>query len=104
MIQPTKRGRPAGQLNEPGHSAGRPAVVRSPHYQLRYDSWRAWWAIRPGGQPTAAALAQRMEEPPSTVRAAANGTRPPSETLLANLESLSAASGFEPATSDHQFL
>lgn len=90
-----RRGRPKGQTNAPGHAAGRPSQ-QTASVGARYAHWRVWWATRPNGQPKAAALAVRLAQPASTVRAAANGTRPPNERLLLNLESLSRAYGYHP--------
>ena len=103
LKSPKRPGRPPGQKNSPGHKAGRPVSLTASE-QKRYAHWLAWWPTRPERQPSAYALARRMEQPKSTVRAAANGDRPPSATLLANLESLSAAYGYVPRTSDNQFL
>ena len=92
------------EIKKRAPGGGRKPVVRSSLQQARYAHWSAWWAIRPGGRPSARELAGRMEEVARTVQAYAKGTRWPSAAALANLESLSAAYGYRPLTSDHQFL
>jgi hypothetical protein len=94
-------GRPVGttQANGAKVSPGRPLALNE-NEQKRYQHWLAWWATRPGAQPSARALAARMEENERNVQRYASGNNPPGPVALANLETLSAAYGYQPLVFD----
>lgn len=96
------RGRPAGTTKASGAkvSPGRPAAALTPHEQERLRHWRKWWAARQKQHPSATVLAARMEHAASTVREYGNGRHDPSAATLLNLETLSAAYGYQPLVFD----
>lgn len=100
-----KRGRPRGQTKANGArvSPGRPLALTESE-QARYQHWKKWWQVRPGGQPSARELATRMEQTDKQVQAYAAGRRCPGPVALCNLEALSGAYGYQPLTVDHQLL
>lgn len=104
---PTNVNTPKRPPNAPGHRAGGARAGsgrKSPldeGQRKRYDHWRAWWPTRPDLTPSAAALARRMNQIGTTVRRYAAGTSTPGPAALLNLESLSAAYGYQPLTTDY---